>query len=264
MIQKLRNLTYKVISKVIPQLLSSELIYLTQTELFLKQGYGWGTSTVSHEIKAVANFLDSATAKSPTIFDIGANIGDYSKAALNLFPNSTIVCFEPNEKNSKTLMDQFTSFSNVKIVGCAVGKENGRGLLFADYNGGPLGSLTKRNLSHMNIDFSDIEEIEIITLDDWSRINNIHPDIIKIDVEGHELDVLWGGIETVKSSQVVQFEFGGANIDTRTYFLDFFNYFKAIGFIIYVITPRGTKLISAYSERCEFFSTTNFIAVPAT
>ena len=48
----------------------------------------------------------------------------------------------------------------------------------------------------------------------------LNPDLIKIDVEGHELDVLDSGRETVSRVWVVQFEFGGYNIDTRTCFHD--------------------------------------------
>ena len=82
-----------------------------------------------------------------------------------------------------------------------------------------------------------------------------------MDVEGHEFDISKGGIETIKRAKIVQFEFGGANIDTRTYFLDFFMYFREFNFEIYIIKPSGFKLISEYHEKCEFFSTTNFIAV---
>lgn len=52
-------------------------------------------------------------------------------------------------------------------------------------------------------------------------------------VEGHELDVLAGAEEALKSVQLVQFEFGGCNIDTRTYFQDFFYFFQQHGFAIH-------------------------------
>ena len=58
-----------------------------------------------------------------------------------------------------------------------------------------------------------------------------------------------------------QFEFGGTNIDTRTYFRDFWYFFKECGFILYRITPLGAELIRTYRESDEYFMTTNFIAV---
>jgi len=85
-------------------------------------------------------------------------------------------------------------------------------------------------------------------------------DYIKIDIEGHELDALRGMGERVSDVKIIQFEFGGCNIDTRTYFQDFWYFFKSKNFRIYRITPAGCKLIPAYKESDEFFLTTNYIA----
>ena len=61
--------------------------------------------------------------------------------------------------------------------------------------------------------------------------------------------------------RVIQFEFGGSNIDTRTFFQDFWYFFKDRNFSIYRITPNGILPIREYTEHDEFFSTTNYIAV---
>ena len=86
-------------------------------------------------------------------------------------------------------------------------------------------------------------------------------DIIKLDIEGHELSAIKGLGAIVQQTSIFQFEFGGCNIDTRTYFKDFFDFFKDNNFEIYRITPFGVELISNYRETDEFFSTTNFLAL---
>ena len=48
---------------------------------------------------------------------------------------------------------------------------------------------------------------------------------MKIDVEGHELDVLKGFGELIKKVRLIQFEFGGTNIDSKTYLRDFWEFF---------------------------------------
>jgi hypothetical protein len=116
-------------------------------------------------------------------------------------------------------------------------------------------------MAHFGIDFNWSESVEVITLDSWSKSNNIFPDIIKLDVEGHELDVLEGGMKTLISAQIVQFEFGGCNIDTRTFFQDFWYLFTECGFTIYRISTAGAIRISLYSESDEYFRTTNYLAV---
>lgn len=59
---------------------------------------------------------------------------------------------------------------------------------------------------------------------------------------------------------MVTFEFGGANIDSKTYFQDFWYFFKAFGFHLYRITPSGYLVyLRSYEEALEKFLTTNVI-----
>jgi hypothetical protein len=84
---------------------------------------------------------------------------------------------------------------------------------------------------------------------------------VKIDVEGHELDVLKGFGDLLSQIRLVQFEFGGCNIDTRTFFQDFWNLFSQAGFALYRLSPLGPIAIKNYAEDLESFVCTNYIAV---
>ena len=85
-------------------------------------------------------------------------------------------------------------------------------------------------------------------------------DFVKLDIEGHELDARNGVGEALKFIAVIQFEFGGCNIDTRTFWQDFWYFFKKNNFDLYRITPFGKIKIKKYREIDEFFSTSNFLA----
>jgi hypothetical protein len=135
------------------------------------------------------------------------------------------------------------------------------GTLWSDVAGSSLSSLTKRNLNHFGIKFDYKEQVEVVTLDSWRETSLIVPDLIKMDVEGHELDVLKGGIKTLALAKVVQFEFGGCNIDTRTFFQDFWYLLTGAGFKIYRISHSRPVRIMYYSEDDENFTTTNYLAV---
>ncbi|MBU1864122.1 MAG: FkbM family methyltransferase, partial [Candidatus Omnitrophica bacterium] len=115
-----------------------------------------------------------------------------------------------------------------------------------------------------NINFSQSEKVSIDTIDNYCSENNIQQiDLLKIDVEGHELDVLTGAEKMFKSCsiRIVSFEFGGCNIDTRTFMKDFFDFFTKKNMKIYRITPSGFLCpLPAYNELNEQFRTTNFIA----
>jgi len=84
---------------------------------------------------------------------------------------------------------------------------------------------------------------------------------VKLDIEGHELAALKGFGRALNVTRALQFEFGGCNIDTRTYFQDFWYFFRDQHFDLYRITPFGAERIRRYKERDEFFKTTNYIAV---
>ena len=82
----------------------------------------------------------------------------------------------------------------------------------------------------------------------------------KIDIEGHELTVLQSIKKNYEKFSLIQFEFGGCNIDSRTYFQDFW-YLLKDNFDIYRIGPSGPILIEKYREIDESFVMTNYLAV---
>jgi hypothetical protein len=84
------------------------------------------------------------------------------------------------------------------------------------------------------------ETVRLRTLESWSLSSGINDiDVLKLDVEGHEMDVLRGAGETLRRVRVIQWEFGGCNIDTRTYFQDFWYFLTEAGFKISRLGPRG-------------------------
>jgi len=58
----------------------------------------------------------------------------------------------------------------------------------------------------------------------------------------------------------IQFEFGGCNIDSRTYFRDFFDLLNP-QYDVYRLLRNGLFPIRSYHETQEVFTTTNFIAI---
>jgi FkbM family methyltransferase len=228
------------------------------------QGKGWGSSTVEQEVLAALSLITTDNYKSVVALDVGANVGRWTSAFLTAVPNAEVYAFEPSATAFDSLQKALGEDQRVHLTRTALGAEVGMGTLFADNAGSGLASLTKRKLDHFDINFDYSEEVAITTLDEWFAaqppMTGGAPLILKMDVEGHELDVLRGAETTLQNINVVQFEFGGCNIDTRTYFQDFYYYFKSAGFRIFRLGPKGLEHVARYTENDEAFTTTNYFA----
>jgi FkbM family methyltransferase len=224
------------------------------------QGKGYGAATIEQEVNLLHSFLKSLP---KLAIDIGGNIGNYTAELRKRNPDLEIHTFEPSATNIAKLDARFKGDSLIKIVPLAVSDMAGSATLFANEPGSGLGSLTKRRLDHFNIAFDAQETIKTIRFEDYwkDRLQSRRLDMVKIDVEGHELATLKGFGEALGATRVLQFEFGGSNIDTRTYFQDFWYLFKEQKFDIYRVTPFGSEKMTQYAESDEFFSTSNYLAV---
>jgi len=135
--------------------------------------------------------------------------------------------------------------------------------LYSNETGSGLASIYKRNLDHFDIAMNIEEKVTMRTLDSFCEENNIQKiHFLKLDVEGNELKVLDGAKNMVQAGAIdhIQFEFGGCNIDSRTYFQDFY-YLLSGRYEIYRILKNGLFLIERYKETYECFITTNFLAI---
>ena len=219
-------------------------------------GKGWGTGSIQHEVACCLSFVTPNV-----VIDIGANKGLYTEQLLARLPNAQYHLFEPAQANVVVLDEKFSTMPNVTVHRFALSNNDSSSTLYADTPGSGLASLTKRRLDHFNIHMTCEETIQTKRFDCVWTDSEALIDYVKIDVEGHELDVLEGFGELIAKVKLIQFEFGGCNIDTRTFFQDFWYFFTQRNFKLYRISPIGIIPITRYSEYDEFFSTTNYIAV---
>jgi len=224
------------------------------------QGKGYGATTVQQEVRLLQR-LSGADPK--LAVDIGGNVGNYTAELRNNNPDLEIHLFEPSAVNIEKLRGRFSNDPLIRLVPLAVSDRSGSASLFADESGSGLSSLTKRRLDHFRIAFDAEETVNTIRFEDYwnSQLQSRPLDLVKLDIEGHELAALQGFGKALRVTRALQFEFGGCNIDTRTYFQDFWYFFQEQRFALYRITPFGAERIRRYKERDEFFKTTNYIAV---
>ncbi len=230
-------------------------------------GIGSGSGVHCSGEVAIVRVLQQRSRPPYCIFDVGANKGQFLQMLLKHLVTGDVEvhCFEPGYETFKILAGSVGEGDRITLNNIGLGKEPCEAILYYDKAGSGIASLTKRNLDHLNIDFSQSEPVKIDTIDRYCSDRSIkHIHLLKIDVEGHEFDVLTGAQSMIESGSVdmVTFEFGGCNIDTRTFFRDFYYLFCETGYKILRITPSGyLSSIASYKEIDEQFRTTNFIAM---
>jgi FkbM family methyltransferase len=219
-----------------------------------------GPKTLEDEIQRLTKYFNQNDYL--TLIDGGAHQGLYSDSFKRIFPNSKIYCFEPSKDNFDILKNKFRSSNDISVLNYGLSNKTSQGELFYDKEGSSMSSLYRRRLDHFQIDFKKNEKIDLIDLESFWRknLNNKDIDILKLDIEGNELLALEGCGDLINKIKVIQFEFGGCNIDSRTYFQDFWYFFAERNFTINRVTPYGLVNISEYSEIEEHFRTTVFLA----
>jgi len=244
--------------------LNTRFLRITVRAFQQAQGLGWGALTIQAEAKYAAEFLKQSGVKSPLIFDVGANLGTWSIAMQHQLTSSEIIAFEPSSTTCKSLQNNTSNINQIHVQQLGFSDFIGTTSLYSNAPESGFASLSKRRLDHFGIALNIEEVVEITTLDRFTEELGRYPDLIKLDVEGHEINVLIGGEKTIENVRVVQFEFGGCNLDTKSSFQDFWYWFTERHFDIYRLTPIGVKKLIEYSEADEIYQTTNYFAVRKT
>ena len=144
--------------------------------------------------------------KASVIFDVGANRGNTVSKYLSLFPSVKIHAFEPFPDIYKTLMNHHKNNTSVYLNKYALSSKVGRSTFYVNKSI-DTNSLLKSKKIGASSDKNCISINEIVvntnTIDNYCLENNIYEiDILKIDVQGSELEVLKGSLNMLKSSKI--------------------------------------------------------------
>lgn len=197
------------------------------------------------------------------IFDAGANKGNYAKVLHQTFgAKGKIFCFEPSHKTFKTLQSNTNNLENIACFNVGFSDKAQKQIFFSSTTHTGLASLYQRRIDLQGTVLSETEEVELTTIDNFCKeqsINRIH--FLKLDIEGHELSALRGAASMLQEGRIdfIQFEFGSVNIDSRSYFRDFF-YLLNERYKLFRIGKDSLLPVDEYNEWMEVFLTTNYLA----
>jgi FkbM family methyltransferase len=200
------------------------------------------------------------------LFDVGANVGDYSMMLQDYADKYNIdyelhifepqkVCFENIKKKfekKKYLLNNY---------GLSNKKEDVK--IYFDKEGSRLASVFQRNLDSHNIKMDQYNMISLDTLENYITSASIkHIDFMKIDIEGNELNAFVGAGEFLHGNFIdfIQFEYGGANLDSHTSLMEIYSFLTKREFTLARMMRDGL-VIKEYEPYMDNFKYSNYIAI---
>jgi len=147
--------------------------------------------------KSDLNLFRSIICPEDTVFDLGANVGPYSISAAAR-TNGKVIAIEPALQTFELLNRSASQFPNMTAIHTAISDKSGTAFLFHG------GSSENFKLSEDNE--TQGEEVPLVTVDDIADEHDIESvDIIKMDVEGHELKALAGAEKIISNGSPIIF-----------------------------------------------------------
>jgi len=222
------------------------------------------SNKVSGESFLLKNLELGGGNKRAIIFDVGANIGNYSKEVLSLSSNLSVFAFEPHPLNYKKLLNNI-NYDNLHCFNVGVGDSNGEMSLYdyADNDGSSHASLYQEVIEEIHHGKSVEHKVKIIKLSDFVKEHGIdYIDLLKIDTEGNEMQILLGLKDFIAEGKVgaIHFEFNEMNVISRVFFKDYFDLLTNYDF--YRLLPNSMLPIKRYTPiECEIFAYQNIVAI---
>jgi FkbM family methyltransferase len=187
------------------------------------------------------------------IYDIGANIGTWTCLAKSLFPSARVEAFEP-------LTQHFAEFkrwtapwpADVRLHACALGpREHTATMHVMDFSDAssllPLGAEGAREFG---VHAAAETTVPVVPLDLLvAREKLSPPDLIKLDVQGYELEVLRGATASLRSARAVLCEVSFREFYAgQPPFAEIVAFLAAHGFTLHALgegTALGRPLVQA-------------------
>lgn len=188
--------------------------YILNDLILYKFGFGIYRRNDASPIQFRKLFLSKK--KKLKIIDCGAYYGSFTKQFIQIFPDSECICFEPSQKAYTNLENEFKNNKNIHTFNIGLADEIGLKSIYINQSEKTNSLLQIHpNVPQCQKDAlknKSIEKVEFNKLDNFlnqeKSLDQIFSeiDLIKIDVQGAELELLKGSIKTITKSKYILIE----------------------------------------------------------
>jgi FkbM family methyltransferase len=215
------------------------------------------------ERRILDHFLALCDRADPVILDIGAHTGGWAAILLARRPEAQVFCFELVPDIHEKLAARFAGTPNVSTFAFGLSSRDRRLSAAYDRRHPTTSALRHTAVPHLACDLAEVEaEVRrgdaVVTQLGLDRI-----DAIKIDVEGHEVDVLAGLEATLTrgpAPRIIQFEYGYTYLASHRTLRDVYDILEPAGYAIGRIYPETVEF-KAYELADDHFRMGNYVAV---
>ncbi|MCH2230640.1 MAG: FkbM family methyltransferase [Crocinitomicaceae bacterium] len=175
--------------------------------------------------KGILNFIEENYSGKGEFIDVGANIGLMSLFTASKFSDSSIICFEAHPKTYEILCRNVTlnNLVNVTMIQKAIGASKGRVKIFDNWHVNRGGASIV-----VQGEGSDSFDVDLVRMNE--ELADSSPEMIKIDVEGAELDVLKGANELIRHYlPIIIVEISELRDTTKSESISIVEYIKTLG-----------------------------------
>jgi FkbM family methyltransferase len=186
--------------------LPSEYFRLRRRGPSISGGLGW---RIWREPSHMEDLLNLARFVSPgekiLLLDLGGNVGNWAAEFTQLFPNTDTVAFEPDPRAHARYTARFQGRPNVVVHQVAVSSAPGQATfhMAEDTVYSSLEAYSETQAERKIAMGTDCT-VALATLDSFAIDTSGHDvTVLKIDVQGHEVEALLGAAETLKKVDVL-------------------------------------------------------------
>jgi FkbM family methyltransferase len=175
------------------------------------------------------------------IHDIGANVGTWTCLAKSIYPGAAVEAFEPLEAHAPGFRRWTAPWRDVRLHAVALGPREGTVAIevtdFSDASS--VLPLTEAGRKAFGIAPAGRREVPMATLDGLVAAGAVlAPDLIKLDVQGYELEVLRGGNRSLAAARAVICEVSfRAFYERQALFPEVLSYLAERGFRLHAFGP---------------------------